>query len=58
MSRCPTCKKPATKDGNKVFPFCCERCQLVDLGRWLDEDYRIPVETEATPPPPGGDPET
>jgi hypothetical protein len=58
VSRCPTCKKPATKDGNKVFPFCCERCQLVDLGRWLDEDYRIPGETEAKPPPPSGDPET
>jgi len=24
------------------FPFCSTRCQLIDLGRWLDEDYRIP----------------
>ena len=43
-ARCPTCKRDSTKDGNKFFPFCCERCQLVDLGRWLDEDYRIPAE--------------
>ncbi len=46
-SHCPTCKRVAAKDGNKVFPFCCERCQLVDLGRWLDEAYRIPEEPDA-----------
>ena len=39
---CATCKKPAEQAGNKFFPFCCERCQLIDLGRWLDEEYRIP----------------
>jgi endogenous inhibitor of DNA gyrase (YacG/DUF329 family) len=26
------------------FPFCCERCQLIDLGRWLDGKYQIPVQ--------------
>lgn len=56
--RCPTCRKPASKDGNKVFPFCTERCQLVDLGRWLDEEYRIPEDPDAKTPPPGSDPET
>ncbi|MFT3698276.1 MAG: DNA gyrase inhibitor YacG [Kofleriaceae bacterium] len=39
---CPTCKEPAKKAENKAFPFCCERCRLIDLGRWLDEEYRIP----------------
>ena len=24
------------------FPFCSERCRLVDLGRWLDGVYTIP----------------
>jgi len=24
-----------------VFPFCSRRCQLIDLGRWLDGDYRV-----------------
>jgi endogenous inhibitor of DNA gyrase (YacG/DUF329 family) len=43
-SRCPTCRAVALKEGNTVFPFCSERCQLVDLGRWLAEDYRIPAE--------------
>ena len=56
MTACPTCKKAATKDGNKVFPFCCERCQLIDLGRWLDEEYRVPDETEQ-PPVPAAEPE-
>lgn len=41
---CPTCKQPSQKDGNKLFPFCSERCSMVDLGRWLNEDYRIPAE--------------
>ena len=32
-----------------TFPFCSERCKLVDLGAWLDETYRIeePISTEA-----------
>ncbi len=29
------------------FPFCSERCKLLDLGGWLDEKHRIPGE----PPP-------
>jgi endogenous inhibitor of DNA gyrase (YacG/DUF329 family) len=24
------------------FPFCSDRCKLIDLGRWLGESYRIP----------------
>jgi endogenous inhibitor of DNA gyrase (YacG/DUF329 family) len=40
---CPTCKKlaSATLRANEFAPFCSQRCQLVDLGRWLDGDYRI-----------------
>ena len=25
------------------YPFCSERCKLIDLGRWLDGKYQIPV---------------
>ena len=46
--KCPTCRGPSIKDGNKLFPFCSERCQLVDLGRWLDEDYRVPDEPDVS----------
>ena len=50
-ARCPTCRGVAVKDGNKLFPFCSERCQLVDLGRWLTEEYRVPEDPER-----GGEP--
>ncbi len=23
------------------FPFCSERCRMVDLGAWFDEDYKF-----------------
>jgi len=44
-STCPTCKTSVKRDPahpHKLFPFCSERCHLVDLGRWLGEEYRIP----------------
>jgi len=45
MSTCPTCKKPvAERRANASFPFCSERCRQVDLGRWLNEEYRLPAE--------------
>ena len=47
---CPTCKAPVQKGApglSKLFPFCSERCHLVDLGRWLGEEYRIPGEPAA-----------
>lgn len=41
-ARCPTCRKKVDKKGNDFFPFCNERCQLQDLGQWLDNGYSIP----------------
>ena len=26
-----------------TFPFCSERCKLIDLGRWLDGKYQVPA---------------
>ena len=23
------------------FPFCSERCRMIDLGKWFDEEYRV-----------------
>jgi uncharacterized protein len=48
--RCPTCRHEAKQDGNQLFPFCSERCQLIDLGRWLGEEYRIPEQPDTSPP--------
>jgi endogenous inhibitor of DNA gyrase (YacG/DUF329 family) len=36
---CPVCGKDADA---KYRPFCSRRCADVDLGRWLNESYRIP----------------
>ena len=51
-SLCPVCGAAAApRRDNLVFPFCSERCRTIDLGRWLDERYRIPT---AEPPPGDG----
>ena len=34
------------RDQNTFFPFCSERCKLVDLGNWLGEAYRVPAEPD------------
>lgn len=39
--RCPICGKPRSEAHR---PFCSSRCAEVDLGRWLKESYRVPVE--------------
>jgi endogenous inhibitor of DNA gyrase (YacG/DUF329 family) len=40
--KCPTCKKnSAEKNKNKYWPFCTNRCKLIDLGAWANEDYKI-----------------
>jgi endogenous inhibitor of DNA gyrase (YacG/DUF329 family) len=44
--RCPTCRALITWHGNPDRPFCGLRCRLIDLGRWLDERYRV----ESEPP--------
>lgn len=46
---CTICGRVAEYDGPlpAVFPFCSERCKLVDLGRWFREQYT--VEREIAP---------
>jgi uncharacterized protein len=39
--RCPICRKPTDSQTSPDFPFCSERCKLVDLGNWSSEKYRI-----------------
>lgn len=41
--KCPICKKEVPF-GAPEMPFCSERCRLIDLGKWADEEYRIPAE--------------
>ena len=51
---CPICKSSvegprpgaAVTSAKSAFPFCSERCRLIDLGRWLDGKYQVPVVEE------------
>jgi uncharacterized protein len=38
---CPICRKPTDSETNADFPFCSERCRLLDLGNWASEKYVI-----------------
>jgi uncharacterized protein len=37
---CPICAKQTDP---KYQPFCSRRCADIDLGRWLNESYVVPV---------------
>ena len=39
---CPRCGKEMQWDvNNRYRPFCSERCKLIDLGKWANEEYRV-----------------
>jgi endogenous inhibitor of DNA gyrase (YacG/DUF329 family) len=44
---CPVCHKALGISDRKnarrplYFPFCSKRCQLIDLGQWLEGGYKI-----------------
>ncbi|MBN2595072.1 MAG: DNA gyrase inhibitor YacG [Sedimentisphaerales bacterium] len=65
--RCPICNKivkaslTEKSEEAKFFPFCSQRCKYIDLGVWLDAEYKIistdqsqesEEPTETTPAPP------
>ena len=47
--QCPICGKEYDPDETSAMPFCCERCRLIDLGRWLDEEYTVPIVASTLP---------
>jgi uncharacterized protein len=39
---CAICRKPVPpRPANRAYPFCSDRCRLVDLAKWLGEEYRV-----------------
>ena len=38
--KCPICKKEVVR-GEPEFPFCSERCRLIDLGKWASGGYVV-----------------
>ena len=47
---CPSCGAAVEwSPQSKWRPFCSERCRLIDLGEWLEEEKRIPGEPHFPP---------
>ena len=38
--RCPTCRALVLSTGEN-FPFCSDRCRVIDLGKWASGEYVI-----------------
>jgi uncharacterized protein len=38
---CPICRNKTTWEENPNKPFCSERCKLIDLGKWVSDEYKI-----------------
>lgn len=42
---CPRCGQTSPpRPENRSWPFCSKRCRLIDLGGWLEEEYKVPGE--------------
>jgi endogenous inhibitor of DNA gyrase (YacG/DUF329 family) len=50
---CPICRKATDSEQDQLFPFCGDRCRLLDLGNWASEKYKVsePVMDESAPEP-------
>jgi endogenous inhibitor of DNA gyrase (YacG/DUF329 family) len=46
--KCPICKQPV-EERDPQFPFCSERCKLIDLGHWASGKYVVPAPLEPDP---------
>lgn len=44
---CPHCEEEIiySRD-NPHRPFCSERCKMIDLGKWSNEEYSVPADQE------------
>jgi len=40
VARCPICGKSAVEQHR---PFCSRHCALIDFGRWIGGNYRVPT---------------
>jgi len=41
QTQCPICKKAVDFSAEPQGPFCSMRCKMVDLSKWLGEEYVI-----------------
>lgn len=47
LIHCPICGRENDYFNDPLGPFCSNRCKLIDLGKWLGEEYKV---TEALRP--------
>jgi hypothetical protein len=40
IKKCPICGKP-TDPGRRDYPFCSDRCRVIDLANWSSEAYVV-----------------
>ncbi len=50
--RCKICGRERSYADRRpdCHPFCCERCKMIDLGRWFNEQYVIDSEAPTDAP--------
>ena len=39
--KCPICRKYLPNADVKTFPFCSDKCRLLDLNKWLEGGYQV-----------------
>jgi len=39
--KCPVCKQTGDWFAGSYGPFCSQRCRLIDLGKWSNEEQKI-----------------
>jgi uncharacterized protein len=39
--QCPQCGRRGHWFQDRWGPFCSQRCRLIDLGQWFNEEHRI-----------------
>jgi endogenous inhibitor of DNA gyrase (YacG/DUF329 family) len=44
--KCPQCSTEFNYYSSEFRPFCCHKCQQIDLGHWFKESYTVPVKEQ------------
>ena len=39
--KCSYCRRKIERGGNPHFPFCSDHCRMLDLSKWLNEEYSL-----------------
>ena len=39
--KCPICGREKDFNADPFGPFCSNRCKMIDLGKWFNEEYKV-----------------